>query len=311
MQMKSTTFTFQSKNGAEIFVHKWMPNEDKALKAIFQLSHGMAEHSARYERFAQVLCDIGIGVYAHDHRGHGKTAGSLENIGYFADKNGWDLVVDDMHQLTEIIKKEQTDLPVFLFGYRMGSFLARAYIARYGNEIKGVILSGTGGDPGLLGKIGLMVARMESWIKGRKARSPMLNNLSFGGFNKAFKPNRTDFDWLSRDETEVDKYIDDTFCGGVFTTGFFVDLIGGINFINKPAVIGMIPVDLPIYMFSGALDPVGDNSKGVQQVYGAYKKAGIKDVSVKFYADGRHEMLNETNRDEVCQDVIHWVNERI
>ena len=309
--MNAETFTFKAPDSVDIFVHKWLPEEDAPIKAIVQVSHGMAEHSARYERFANALGRAGIGVYANDHRGHGQTAGDADKIGYFADANGWNQVVDDMVRLTGIIAENHPGIPIFLFGHSMGSFLSRTYITRYGNEIKGAILSGTGGDPGLLGKVGLMIARLESWFRGKTARSPMLNNLSFGGFNKAFKPNRTDFDWLSRDDAEVDKYVADPFCGGIFTAGFFVDLIGGINFINKPEAIGMVPKGLPIFLFSGALDPVGDNTKGVQQVCDGYKKAGIEDVSMKFYEGGRHEMLNETNRGEVFEDVIRWVGDRI
>ncbi|MBI9086936.1 MAG: lysophospholipase [Desulfobacterales bacterium] len=309
--MNTETFSFQSTDGVDIFAHTWLPGKDAPLKAILQISHGMAEHSARYERFASALCQAGIGVYANDHRGHGQTAGDLDKIGFFADANGWDKVVEDMHRLTGIIAENHPVVPIFLFGHSMGSFLSRTYITRYGNEVTGAILSGTGGDPGLLGKVGLLVARTESWIRGNTARSPMLNNLSFGGFNKAFKPNRTDFDWLSRDEAEVDKYVADPYCGGVFTAGFFVDLIGGINFINTPEAIAMVPKSLPIFLFSGALDPVGDNTKGVQQVCDGYKAAGIEEVSVKFYDGGHHEMLNETNRDEVFGDVIRWVSDRM
>lgn len=309
--MNASTFTIQTQDGVDIFVHKWLPGKNEPLKGILQVSHGMAEHSRRYERFAMALCQAGIGVYANDHRGHGQTAGSLDKVGFFADADGWGRVVEDMHQITGIIGENHPGVPVFLFGHSMGSFLSRTYITRYGNEVAGAILSGTGGDPGLLGKVGLLVARMESWFRGKTARSPMLNNLSFGGFNKAFKPNRTDFDWLSRDEAEVDKYVADPFCGGVFTAGFFVDLIGGINFIHTPEAISMVPKELPMLLFSGALDPVGDNTKGVQQVCDSYKKAGIEDVSMKFYEGGRHEMLNETNRDEVFEDVIRWVGDRI
>ena len=302
---------FKTNDGVEIFYHKWLPQKKKPIKGVVQIAHGMAEHSKRYARFAKALINQGFAVYANDHRGHGQTAGSLENVGYFADKDGWNLVVEDMRKLTQLIKKNHPDIPVFLFGHSMGSFLSRHYIFLYANEIKGVILSGTGGDPGLLGKIGYLVAKRESKKNGKKFRSPRLKDLSFGKFNKAFKPNRTEFDWLSRDDAEVDKYVDDPYCGGDFTAGFYEDLLSGLATINDSKNTQNVPQDLPIYLFSGEKDPVGNKTKGVQQVFKAYQKAGIKDVSCKFYPDGRHEMLNETNREEVFGDVVDWLNSHI
>jgi len=309
--MKSTEMTFKADDGAEIFCHQWIPGGKKSIKAAVQIAHGMAEHSKRYSRFAEALTKEGFAVYANDHRGHGQTAGSLENVGYFADENGWNLVVEDMRKLTQLIKNNHPDIPVFLFGHSMGSFLSRNYIFLYGNEIQGVILSGTGGDPGLLGKIGHFIAKRESRNKGKKFRSQLLDKMSFGKFNNAFKPNRTDFDWLSRDEAEVDKYVDDPYCGEVFTAGIYVDLLSGLAVINNFKNVQKVPKDLPIYLFSGDKDPVGNNTKGIKQVFKSYQKTGIKDVTCKFYKDGRHEMLNETNREEVFGDVITWLNGHI
>jgi alpha-beta hydrolase superfamily lysophospholipase len=307
--MKSKTFTFKGENAKEIFTYSWLP--DGKAKAAVQIAHGMAEHAARYERFAKALTDAGFAVYANDHRGHGKTAGALENVGYFADRDGWNVVIRDMHGLTEVIKKDQPGLPVFLFGHSMGSLLSRGYITRWGGDIKGVILSGTGGDPGLLGKVGLLVARWECKRKGRKASSPLMTRLSFGEFNKPFKPARTEFEWLSRDPKEVDKYVADPYCGGVFTAGFWYDMLSSMGEIFRPGTIAKIPKKLPIYLFSGEKDPVGNKMKGVKEAYNAYERAGIADVTVKFYKDGRHEMLNEINRDEVYKDVIAWLNKHL
>lgn len=308
--MNATPFALPADDGLEIFVYRWMP-EDVPPRAVVQIAHGMAEHAARYERFAAALCQAGIGVYANDHRGHGRTAGGLENIGFFADTDGWNKVVADMGELRRVIGEENPGVPVFLFGHSMGSFLSRTFISRHGNEIQGVILSGTGGDPGLLGKVGLFIARTLCFLKGAKSPSPLLNALSFGDFNKPFRPNRTDFDWLSRDEAEVDKYVADPLCGAVFTAGFFVDLIGGINEIHTPDTYGRTPRDLPILLFSGAQDPVGACGSGVREVFDAYQKAGIEDIQMKLYEDGRHEMLNETNRQEVMENVIQWIQERL
>lgn len=306
--MKSGTFTFNASDGVKIFVYKWMPDNASTVKGVVQIAHGMAEHAARYERFSEALVKAGYVVYANDHRGHGKTAGSLDQAGYFADENGWEKVVDDMRALTGIIKKDFPGKPVFLFGHSMGSFLSRNYAILYGNELSGLILSGTGGDPGAIGKAGLFIAKMEAKIRGRKAKSETMNKLSFGAFNNAFKPNRTDYDWLSRDNAEVDKYVNDPWCGAVFSAGFFCDMLGGLGFINAKENIAKIPKNLPVYLFSGAKDPVGGNTKGVTQVCETFKKTGIRDVALKLYADGRHEMLNEINRNEVFNDVIAWLD---
>lgn len=308
--MKSKIMTFRAVDGTDIFYRQWLPEKPKSIKAVVQIAHGMAEHSLRYERFADTLTR-NHAVYANDHRGHGQTAGSLENVGYFADENGWYKVVDDMHTLTRIIHKNHPGTPVFLLGHSMGSLLARNYIFLYGHDISGVILSGTGGDPGLLGKIGYWIAEREAKTKGKKYRSPVLKKLSFGKFNKPFKPNRTEFDWLSRDDAEVDTYIADPYCGGDFTAGFYEDLLFGINIINDPRNIRQVPKDLPIYLFSGDKDPVGNNTKGVRQVFKSYQKAGIKDVTMKLYEESRHEMLNETNREEVFADVIAWLKDHM
>lgn len=309
--MKNDTFTFEATDGVWIFTYKWMPDDASAVKGAVQIAHGMAEHAARYEGFAAALTKAGYIVYANDHRGHGKTAGSPENVGYFADENGWEKVVNDMYTLTGIIKKENANKPFFLFGHSMGSFLSRHYSMLYANELSGLVLSGTGGDPGAIGKVGLLIAKMDANLHGKRAKSEIMNKLSFGAFNNAFKPNRTDYDWLSRDNAEVDKYINDPWCGAVFTAGFFCDMLGGLAHINKKENIMKIPKNLPIYLFSGAKDPVGANTKGVTRVYNSLKSIGINDVTLKFYKDGRHESLNEINRGEVFNDVIAWMDKHI
>jgi alpha-beta hydrolase superfamily lysophospholipase len=196
VKVKATSFDETLTDGTVLFVHKWAPTQEP--KGVVQIAHGMAEHSARYADFAATLANEGFIVYANDHRGHGKTAKEKEDVMYFADENGWELAVDDLHELTKVIKQENPDLPVFLFGHSMGSFLSRRYIQNYGEGLSGVILSGTGGDPGILGSIGVWVAKREIKKRGKKGKSKLLNKLSFGSYNKAFKPNRTEFDWLHK-----------------------------------------------------------------------------------------------------------------
>jgi len=304
--LKSTTFTFKDKEGLDIFVYKWTPDDGK-VKACIQIAHGMAEHAARYERFAQGLTAAGFVVYANDHRGHGKTAGSLEKAGIYGEKDGFRLVVENMYQLTGIIKKENPNAPVFLFGHSMGSFLSQGYLSLYGNELKGSILSGSAGPGGALVSIGHFIATIISLISGRNAKSKLLDSMSFGAFNNAFKPNRTAFDWLSRDNVEVDKYINDPWCGFICTAGFFADLTAGLLWIHNSATMKQIPKSLPVYFVAGAKDPVGAETKSISDLISIYKKNGLTDVTQKFYHEARHEILNETNREEVTKDIISWL----
>ncbi len=305
--MKHTNFTFKTNDNVNIFVNKWIPENGK-IKAIVQIAHGMAEHSERYNDFASKLVAEGFAVYANDHRGHGKTAGSLENIGFFDKEDGWNKVVNDVFELTTIIKKEYTKTPLFLLGHSMGSFILRTFVMKHSDIINGLILSGTAGHPGLLGKVGILLTKLLIVFNGKKSPSNLLNNLSFGDFNKPFKPNRTDFDWLSRDEKQVDKYINDPYCGGIFTTGFFYDMLSGVLLVNKLESMQKISSSLPIHLFSGEKDPVGNDGKGVLEVYENFKKAGVNDVSIKLYTDARHEALNETNNKIIYSDIIRWIN---
>jgi len=307
--MNETEFTFQTKDGVSIFSRKWLPEGE--VRGILQIAHGMAEHSARYADFAHFMNKNGFAVYADDHRGHGKTAGTVKKMGYFADKNGWEKVLGDIHQLSGIAKKEYPDVPFFLLGHSMGSFFSRNYIQLFGNEVDGVILSGTAAHPGILGNIGIGIAKSLGAVFGKKNPSVFMNQLSFGTFNKPFKPNRTLFDWLSRDPQVADQYIADPYCGAIFSFGFFADMLHGILLINQPENIKKIPKNLPIYIFSGDKDPVGEFGKGVKRVHKAFKDADIQDVTIKLYKDGRHEMLNEINRAEVYADVLGWVNGRL
>lgn len=304
------TFSFKDEDGLEIFVYKWSPENNKKAKAVIQIAHGMAETAARYEKLGEELTKEGYIIYANDHRGHGKTAREVDKLGDLGE-NGFLAMVDNMYQLTEIIKKENPKLPIFLLGHSMGSFLTQRYICLYGKELKGAILSGTNGNIGVMADVGRIIAKREIKRIGRSGRSEKLDKLSFGGYNRAFKPNRTKFDWLSRDEKEVDKYIENPFCGTIFTAGFFYDLLGGLKLIANKNEISKIPKDLPIYMFSGDKDPVGKNGRGVLRLVKAYKKLGIKDLTYKLYTEGRHEMLNELNSDEVIKDLLLWLEDHL
>lgn len=293
---------------SEIYLRKWLPEGEP--KGIIQIAHGMTEHAGVYTDFIAALLEAGYGVYAHDHKGHGKTVKREEDYGHFEPNVGWNEAVSDVIFVSETIRKEQT-CPLFLLGHSMGSFLSRRAVQLKGELYDGFLISGTGGNPGILGSIGHKVATIEMKLRGEKTKSPMLNFLSFGNFNSHFKPNRTKFDWLSSDNNQVDKYIADPLCGFICTTSFYRELFSGVLEVNKLEEFKKTPQNLPIHIFSGDRDPVGDMGKGVKEVYENYKKCGVKDVTLRLYENGRHEMFHEVNRDEVFQDLISWLDGHI
>lgn len=305
--MKRIDFTFQAEDGVEIQAYKWI-KEDIDIKGIVQIAHGMAEHALRYEPFCNFLTANGYIVYANDHRGHGQTYKHKSDRGHLANKNGFELATKDLFILSELIRKEHKELPLFLLGHSFGSFLVRRYVQVFDNQISGILISGTGGDPKLLGKIGLAIARLSKKIKGPKKENPLMDMLIFGSYNKRITPKRTNFDFLTRDERVVDQYIRDENCGFICTTSFYVDLLEGLLKIHEPAEIKKTPKKLPIFIFSGDEDPVGDYGKGVQFVYEQLLQHECEQVSIKLYEGGRHEMLNEINKEEVYTDVLNWLD---
>ena len=305
------TFTFNSTDGALVTVRSWAPENPEQPVAVVQIAHGMAEHSLRYDWFARRLVAEGFAVYANDHRGHGETAGYEDRLGHFSDQNGWTQVVRDMAQLNDLIRKKHPGLPVFLFGHSMGSLLSRDFMTRWGGSLKGVVLSGTAGHPGLRGRVGLLLAKLQALLGGGRSLSTLMDSLTFKSYNKAFAPVSSPFDWLSRDSDQVDAYIKDPYCGFICSSRFYVDVIGGAIKVNTMGHILNTPKDLPVLLVSGDMDPVGHYGKGVTRTHEAFQKAGLKDVTVKLYEDGRHEILNEINREDVADDVIAWLRARL
>ena len=301
----ATTTTFTASDGRTITYYTWIPR--KEIKGTVQIVHGMAEHAMRYDHFATKLRTKGYAVYACDLRGHGKTAESPEELGYFAGENGWSRVTDDIYELTGILKEEQPDKPVYLIGHSMGSFLARTLMVAHGDAYAGVILSGTAASPGLLGVIGRFLASRAVKKDGGKVPNPTLDKMSFGSYNKAFAPNRTKFDWLSRDEAQVDLYVEDPLCGFVCTSKFYEDLLGGLLFVNDAQQVGQIRKDLPVLLISGDKDPVGKMGTGVKKVYELYRAAGLSDVSIELIPGARHEVFNETDRNDSENLCIAWI----
>ncbi|AYE35408.1 alpha/beta hydrolase [Clostridium septicum] len=303
-------FIFRDKEGLDINYYKWSPDVDE-VKGIIQIAHGMTETALRYDYFAKKLTKEGYIVYAHDHRGHGDTAKSKENLGYVADDEGFYWMVNDIKELNDIIKKENPNKKVVLFGHSMGSFLSQRYFQLYGDKIDGLILSGSNGRPKNITKLGILVAKLEMTIKGRKAKSRLMDKLSFGDFNNNFKPNRSNYDWLCSVEEEVDKYIQDEKCGFICSTSFYYDLIRGLWDIHKEENLNGVPKNKPVYIFSGDKDPVGYFGVGVKNLYETLKRNGVSDIEYKLYENGRHEMLNEKNKDEVILDIIDWIKCKI
>ncbi|MDD4083746.1 MAG: lysophospholipase [Sphaerochaetaceae bacterium] len=296
---------FKCSDSKMMAYRQWIP-EDKKVTAVLQILHGMAEHGARYESFAKVLNSKGIAVYVQDHRGHGATIEGDEK-GWFADKNGWQRVCDDSYELATFIASNHPGKPLFLFGHSMGSFLARTVMVQHSDLFNGVMIMGTGASQGLIGKIGKLIARRELKKNGPKKPSQKLNDLSFASYNKKFQPSRTDFDWLSRDEEQVDKYIADDLCGFVCTAEFYQDLLYGVELCNSKNFVEKLPKDLPLLIISGSEDPVGGTSKGVKKVYKLYQDAGVADVTLKLVEGARHELLNEINNKEVFEFLYNWM----
>lgn len=306
--MKSNEYKLSTTEDFEIQVYEWLPDDTSSIKGLVQIAHGLAEHGKRYADFANFLTRNNYAVYANDHRGHGKTAGKIESLGFFAHENGWDKVIDDMKVLSRHIVEKHPEKPFFVLGHSMGSFLTRKYILEPPFKLNGAILSGTGGNPGFLGSVGIFLTRVIMLFYPKNSQSKLMDKLSFGAFNNNFKPNRTEFDWLSRDNEQVDKYIEDPYCGNISSLKLFNDMLNGLLYVSKQSNIDKTAEDLPVYIFSGAKDPVGNNGKGVTEVYDKYKKAGIKNIKLKLYSEGRHEMLNEINRDEVYKNILDWLN---
>lgn len=303
------TFTFISSTKETIYAQKWLQEDRKEYKGVIQLVHGMQEHIGRYDEFANILAKQGYIVIGHDHLGHGHTVKNEKKFGYFAKEDGWNRLVEDIHILQNQISNQYPNLPYIIFGHSMGSLLVRTYLTKYDDMVSGVVLSGTSGQKfGLL--IGQLLAKGIILFKGDLYRSHLLEYLVTGSFNKKFKPTRTKADWTTRNEQEVDKYQKDALCGINFTARGYLDLLKGTYYLSKQKNIDKTKY-LPIYLFSGDHDPVGRMGKGVIRVYHMLEKAGLKDITIRLFQNGRHEMLNEVNKEEVLFYLFKWLDKII
>ena len=289
-----------------LYTRVWEPSTHPVASLV--VAHGLAEHAGRYGRLADVMNDAGVAVYAADHRGHGRTAASPEELGFFADRAGWAKVVADLGVVVGHAQELHPGTPVFLLGHSMGSLLARCYAIDYSEQLSGLMLSGTLSDPGISGVVGFGLARGIASLRGNRYRSPLLRRLGFGGYNRAFRPNRTAFDWLSRDEAVVDAYIADPLCGFSPTAGLYADLLGGLRRASRRDQVARVRPELPVLIAAGERDPVASR---VTTVVALLRRAGVRDVTLRVYPGARHEICNETNADEVLRDLSAWLQERL
>lgn len=296
-------FVLAASDGHEVHCYKWLVGDPKG---VIYIAHGMGEHAKRYGGVAEALNRAGYSVYANDHRGHGETGREL--LGYFG-PDGWNRILADSYEIIRYIQNENPGKKRALLGHSMGSMLAQQFITRYAASIDMLVLSGSPGfAPASAGVLPKLLAQFESWRLGPSIRSPIMQNLLFGGSNKPFDgPQATGFEWLSRDADEVQKYVVDELCGFVVSSGSLIDLFDGAKLARNSSLLDRIPERLPIYIFSGADDPVHSEQKNLNRMVGAYR-ARCKNVTYRLYAEGRHEMFNEINRDEVVAELIRWLD---
>lgn len=302
--------TVTAEDGFQVATLRWLPAG--APRAVLQIAHGMAEHASRYAPFAEACAAAGIAVYAHDHRGHGGSIAETAPRGHFADRDGWDKVLGDLERVHRRVRTVHPDAPIFLFGHSMGSFIARAFLLRSGDALAGAIISATGWRTGPLGVALRWCARREVRKHGARTPSRLMTKLVFGTFNIQFAPTRTGFDWLSRDPVEVDRYVADPLCGFDCTGKLWEDLLDGVYALEREEDEGArLSPTLPLLFIAGSRDPTSIGGIGNRQVAERYRRAGNPTVAEKRYPGARHELLNETNRDEVWRDLLQWIDAQL
>lgn len=293
----------------KLHVVLWEPHGE--VRGVVQISHGMVEMIERYDDFARYLSDNGFAVIGNDHLGHGQTAGSDEDLGYFCQKNMSATVVADLHRVTIYAKKHYKNVPYFLLGHSMGSFMARRYLMTYGNELTGAVLSGTGGQSSFALIAGKMVSACIRIVKGDRYRSEFIRKLAFGKYLDRIENPHTESDWLTRDEKIIESYRGNKCCNFSFTINGYRTLFEVLTFIQREKNIRRIPHELPLFFVSGGMDPVGNYGKTVNEICCEYKKTGIKDVSMKLYPDDRHEVINELDKEQVYEDILKWLEKHL
>lgn len=302
-------FTYLSADGiTNIHAIEWKPEGE--IKGILQIAHGMVEFIDRYDEFASYLCEKGYLVIGNDHLGHGLSVKDDTCYGYFHETKGNECVVADIHRLRCLTQKVYKDIPYFVLGHSMGSFLMRQYIEIYGDGLKGAIIMGTGEQSPVILSAGKTLCKVLAMWKGWKYRSTLVDNMAFGSYNKGFEPARTDKDWLTKEEKIVDAYLANPWNTFRFTLNGYYNMFKGMQYASKEEHIRQIPKNLPLFIVSGDKDPVGENGEAVKKVYEKYKECKLTDVRMKLYENDRHEILNETDRETVFEDIWMWLEEK-
>ena len=309
--MKKDEFYFPSKDGnTEIHTIEWKPEGE--VRAVLQLCHGMVEYVDRYDEFARFLCEKGFYVVGNDHLGHGKSVQSKSEYGYFSDRYGNTCLIGDIHTLRQRIAAKYPDVPYFILGHSMGSALTRQYMELYGNGLAGVILIGVTADhSNLTLRLGRAICKVAALFRGWHFRSKLVDNMAIGAYNRHFKPAETRADWVTSDSEKLQEYVHDPLCSFMFTVNAYYNMLLGMQKIKRKEAVFMIPKTLPLLLAAGSDDPVGAFGKGVRKIFERYKRAGIKDITLQLYPGDRHELLNETDRQQIYEDLYVWLEERI
>ncbi len=308
--MQKMRFTLPSSDGrTELNGVHWIPEGE--AKGILQMNHGMVEHIGRYEELAEHMTAAGFAVIGHDHLGHGDSVRTEEDRGYFADRDGDACLVKDMHRVTVLARRLHPGVPLFILGHSMGSFLLRRYLTRYGSEVDGAILTGTGYISAAEAKTGIRLAQFFEKRFGRRHRSSLLNLAAMGRYVLQYGNPLRPGSWLSRNEVSVADYKTDPRCGFTFTVGAYGDFFHLLYDLAQEKDFERIPRDLPVLLVSGMDDPLGGFTKKVLALYNRFVALGLKDVDIYLYPGDRHEVLNELDRDRVHADIRAWMEERI
>ena len=308
--MMKHEFYYTSRDSVtKIHAIEWLP--DREIKGVLQICHGMVEYIDRYDEFAEFMSEHGYYVVGHDHLGHGKSIQTEADLGYFDERKGNQYVIGDIYQLQEMTRKKYPDVPYFMLGHSMGSFLLRQYILSHGRGLSGAVIMGTGDKSYLLLSAGQLLCRAFALVKGWHYRSRMIDRMGLGSYNRKFEPSESKKEWVTSDTQIRAVYEADPLCSFTFTVNGYYQMFEGMKKITGKKGAIRIPRTLPILLASGKEDPVGDFGKTVEKIYGQYREAGIKDVTLKLYEGDRHEILNEQDRQQVYEDIWKWMEERI